>query len=363
MLLFWFCRLEFGLKTISKGKSEIRPFLVSDKLIYSFKRRSPLQFRSVEALLLQLFNFMMYSPKIFQLLPMLVIFLGMMAQSYTRDEVAIEQKTEASSYFDLPTLSELARETNEEKIDSVAKSLNDYFTSAAIHFESQGRFTVLSKGAYSSNYLAPNEFTQKHPIFVLEIPVTSVFALGYIKFLADRVANLQNQIDLVFKQVQNIGDPMLAINFNSFYTCLRTVSISANERSSCLAETIRNLWLKDDRSILELANTYMALYRASRFSFKSPDSIDISSEKIRSACVSFRKPLIDMQIRSSRMMFIKQPSYWEMIRGQTAEFDKAISYYYVAPKVIHFLGPWVTADNIDLDPSGTDVVQRRLCLF
>ena len=320
-------------------------------------------YRSNEAPYLHFFEIMKFSTKIFNILTVFIFLLSFSAQAYTRDEVVIDQKAEATSYFDLPTLAELARETNEEKIDSIAKSLNDYFNSAAIDFASEGRYTVVNKGAFSSYYIAPEGISQKQPIFVLEMKITPVFALGYIKFLSEKIAILQNQADLVFKQVQNIGDPALSIYFNAFYTCLRTLSVSASEGASCLPETIRNLRLKEDRSVIELANTYMAVYRASRLSFKSPEPLNIETEKIRAACASFRKPMLEIQRKSSRMLFVKQPGYFAIIFGQTSEFDTAISYYLAAPKITYLLGPWVTANNNDRSLSVEEVIQRRLCLF
>ena len=132
----------------------------------------------------------------------------------------------------------------------------------------------------------------------------------------------------------------------------------------CLPTSIKSLYLKDESSVTDLANTYMALYRASRISFISPTFIDIRDEKIKTACRAFRDPLINIQISTSRMIFLKQPLPSQMGSRQSREWDSAMSFYYTAPNVIHLLGPYVTVyGETDLTQTDSETAQRRLCLF
>ena len=307
-----------------------------------------------------------------KLVPFILLFLAFSIQAeYMLSEVGIDTKTETNSFFDKQSLAEIARVTDETLIDETIVRINDFFTSTGIHFESRGRYTTLKDGYYSRYYIAPTEFNQKSPVFVVDIDATPIFLRAYAQFMNVKVKKLLEATHVVFTQIKDegkdLGSPMLALNFNSFYTCLRAMSISSHgERPDypCLSETIRSLKLKDESAISDLANAYIVLYRASRISFRSTVPIQLTETKLRESCQMMERTYLNIQINQMRMMDMKQPGLIAMATGQTAAWDAAIGFYYVAPKVIYLLGPYVTAyERSDKSISESPVSQRRLCLF
>lgn len=304
--------------------------------------------------------------KTIHLIASLVLFLSLTAKTYTINEVAIDQKKEKGSFFDLLTLSELAKIEDPNQIDEVSIKLNDFFISSGVHFESNGRFTALKSGSYLNSYLIPNISEQIQPIFIIDLPATKEFWLAYVKFLSVKIQRLQIQVYSVFNQIKKHGSPELIMNFNNFYTCLRTISVVSQggfEQFPCLASTLRALNLKDESAITDLANTYISLYRASRLSIVSPTEFNIRDDVFRNACKAFRDPLIQMQINSSVFARgIKQPSFWAQLNRSNPEWDQALSFYYLTPRVTDLMGPYVTTtEKPELHDSDYKTIQRRLC--
>lgn len=285
-----------------------------------------------------------------------VFLMNTSARAYSFDEVVIQNTTEEHAFFDTKTLLELAKVDREELVEETAQKLNDFFLSSGVHFEANGRFAVLTRGYYPNTYIVPREVERKTPVFEIEMPVTQVFLRAYVKFLSDNVNRLNKQLENVFSQVQIRNSPMLAYRFKDFYECLRTISVTADgdaHQLPCLPVTVKALQLKDESTVTDLANTYLVMYRASRISFISEVLINRQDEKILAACRIFRDPLNKILIESSQMIFIKPPTPWQWGTAGSREFDRAVSFYYTAPKITHLLGPYVT-DNVELE-------QRRLC--
>ena len=295
-----------------------------------------------------------------------IIFLTSLLQGYTRDEVVIDKKAEQQSFFDTVTLAELAKLDREDQIDDTANKLNDFFISSGIHFESKDRFATLKKGYYSNTFIIPKELERKTPIFLVEMPATQMFYRAYLKFLADSVNKMQRQVAAVYAQIQDQRSLDAAVNFSQFYACLRTISVTASgdmHNFPCLPATIQALHLRDESTVTELANTYMSLYRASRISIVSPEKIDIKDENILKACRSFRDPLIRIQMATSQMIFLKQPTPSMFGSRSAREWESAVALYYMSPKVTDLLGPYVSVSG-DYEPSlMKETLQLRLCRF
>ena len=297
-----------------------------------------------------------------------VLFFGFSASAeYQINSVPIRVRNETQSFFDVRSLAEMASDENDENTMATVAKLGDFFTSTGFHFEANGRYTTFKNGYYANSYVAPGSTAPTRPIFEIEVKVTPAFIRAFAIFMGIKAQNLAQLANRVYSQLQNVGSPFSKINFDNFYTCLRTISVSPYvnmTQLSCLADTIRSLGLKDERPAIELANTYMVMYRASRLSFQSSKTINVEEPQYKEACVTYQKTLIGLQVQSSRMMFVQQPGYWAMMLGRTAEFDDAMAFYIATPRITDLLGPYVTALELpDKDYLETNYAQRRICLF
>jgi hypothetical protein len=298
----------------------------------------------------------------------LVLFFNFAAQAeYLIGSVPISVRNETQSFFDIEALAEIANQAKQSPDQETIARLSDFFTSTSIHFESNGRYTTLKNGFYSNAYIAPAAYSQKNPIFEIELKASPEFIRAYALFMGLKMQDLMKLAGSVHSQIQNTRSAYMQIEFNNFYTCLRAISISPYgemPQFPCLPATVRSLGLKNERTAIELANTYMVLYRASRLSFQSSVTIDVEDPFLKQACKTFQQTIFDIQMKKSSMMNIPQPSFWAQMSGPTSEWDNAVAYYIATPRLTEFLGPYVTAlDLPDKDYLDTDYAQRRICLF